>query len=176
MKLLATLAFACSALAVSQALTLRDELSPQALELAKADYANMNGTPSAHISQIPADIEEKLLVHAQTEIDAEGDRFSEKSPGANDMRLYYLLRVTRATKRALAAASATGKPDNHLLGRAYTCDLLAKTTIGFGRFQGWKFMRDGPACLDVPDNARLQEVNVAQQKLIDDLKTNSSPQ
>ncbi len=79
----------------------------------------MNATPSAHFfSQVPADIEEKLLALAQSEIDTEGERFTEKSPGANDMKLYYLLRVTRETKRALAAASAIGKPDNHLLGRA----------------------------------------------------------
>ena len=87
------------------------------------------------------------------------------------MKLYYLLRITHETKRAVALASATGKPDNHLLGRAVSCDLLTKTTIGFGKFQGWRFMRDGSSCLDVPNNARLQEVNVAQQKLIDELRT-----
>ncbi len=177
MKPLAALAFACCTLAVFQTLSLRDEISPQALQLAKADYATMNGTPSAHSSQIPGEsvIEQKLLALAQSEIDAEGDRFTERSPAANDMKLYYLLRVTRETKRAVALASATGKPDNHLLGRAVTCDLLAKTTVGFGKFQGWRFMRDGSSCLDLPNDARLQEVNVAQQKLIDELNVIGTP-
>jgi hypothetical protein len=174
MKPLAALAFACCTLAVSQTLSLRDEISPQALQLAKADYATMNATPSAHSPQIPSesDIEARFLALAQSEIDAEGERFTERSPAANDMKLYYLLRVTRETKHALAAASAKGKPDNHLLGRAFNCDLLAKTTIDFGKFQGWKSIGVSP-CLDLPNNARLQEVNVAQQKLIDELHTDS---
>ena len=90
------------------------------------------------------------------------------------MRLYYLLRVTRETKRALAAASAKGKPDNHLLGRAFNYDLLMKTTLDFGKFQGWKSIGVSP-CLDLPNNARLQEVNTAQQKLIDELTANPTP-
>jgi hypothetical protein len=170
MKPFAALAFAFSALAVSQTLSLRDEISSQAIQLAKADYATMNATPSAHSPLVPSesDFEQKLLALAQSEIDAEGDRFTEKSPGANDMRLYYLLRVTRETKRALAATSAKGKPDNHLLGRAFNCDLLMKTTLDFGKFQGWKSIGVSP-CLDLTINARLQEVNVAQQNLIDEL-------
>ena len=180
MKPIAALAFACSAVAVSQSLTLRDEIAPQALQLAKADYATMNATPSTHSPQIPgeSDLEQKLLTFAQSEIDAEGDRFTEKSPGANDMRLYYLLRVTREIKRALATAStpssANAKPDVHLLGRAFNCDLLTKTTIDFGKFQGWQSIGVSP-CLDVPNNARLQEVNMAQQKLIDELSAIPKP-
>jgi hypothetical protein len=177
MKPLAALAFACCTAAASQTLSLRDEISPQALQLAKAEYGTMSATPSAHSPQIPSEseIEQKLLALAQSEIDAEGDRFTEKSPAVNDMKLYYLLRVTRETKRAVALAGVTGKPDNHLLGRAVSCDLLTKTTIGFGKFQGWK-PNGGSPCLDIPNNARLQEVNVAQQRLIDELKTNPSPQ
>ncbi len=34
---------------------------------------------------------------------------------------------------------------------------------------------DGPPCLDVPNNARLQEVNLAQQKLISELTANATP-
>jgi hypothetical protein len=177
MKAFTALAFACSALAVSQTLSLRDEISPQALQLAKADYATMNATPSAHSPQIPSesDLEQKLLTLAQSEIDAEGERFTEKSPGANDMRLYYLLRVTRETKRAVATASATGRPDNHLLGRAVTCNNLAKTTLSFGKLPGWRFMLGGSPCLDIPNDARLQEVNIAQQKLIEELSANPTP-
>jgi hypothetical protein len=157
-------------------LSLRDDISPQALQLAKADYATMNATPTAHSPQISgeSEIEQKLLALAQSEIDAEGDRFTEKSPAANDMKLY-LLRVTRETKRVVALASATCKPDNHLLGRAFICDQLAKTTISFAKFQGWRVLGDGPSCLDVPNNARLQEVNVAQQKLINELQANTAP-
>ena len=178
MKTIAALSFISASLSTSQTLSLRDEISPQALQLAKADYATMRATPSAHSPQIPSEseTEQKLLALAQSEIGAEGDRFTEKSPAANDMKLYYLLRVTRETKRAVALAGVTDKPDNHLLGRAVTCDLLTKTAIGFGKFQGWRFMRDGSSCLDIPNNARLQEVNVAQQKLIDELKASPSPQ
>ena len=57
MKPLAALAFACCALALSQTLSLRNEISPQALQLAKADYVTMNATPSAHSPQIPAESE-----------------------------------------------------------------------------------------------------------------------
>jgi hypothetical protein len=82
MKILAALAFACCSFALSQTLSLRDEISPQALQLAKADYATMNATPSAHSPQIPSesDLEQKLLTLAQSEIDSEGVRFAEKSP------------------------------------------------------------------------------------------------
>jgi hypothetical protein len=177
MKPLAALAFACCILAVSQTLSLRDEISPQALQLATAEFATMNATPSAHSPQIPgeSESEQKLLALAQSEIDAEGDRFTDRSPAANDMKLYYLLRITRETKCAVALASATGKSDNHLLGRAVSCDLLAKTTIGFGKFQGWRVLRDGPPCLDIPNNARPQEVIVAQQKLIAELSPIPKP-
>jgi hypothetical protein len=172
------LAFACGTFALSQTLSLRDEISPQALQLAKADYATMSGPASAPFKPAVGlsgnQIEQNLLDLAQSEIDAEGDPFTEKSPGANAMRLYYLLRVTRETKRVLAAASAKGAPDNHLRSRAFNCDLLAKTTISFGKFQGWKTY-GGSACLDLPNNARLQEVNAAQQKLIEDLTTIPAP-
>jgi hypothetical protein len=176
MKFLAPLAIACCSFALSQTLSLRDEISPQALQLAKADYATMNATPSAHSLQIPdtSESEQNLLNLAQSEIDAEGERFTEKSPGANDMRLYYLLRVTRETKRALAVASAHAKPDNHLLGRAFNCDLLMKTTLDFGKFQGWKSIGVSP-CLDLPNSARLQEVNTAQQKLVNELNAKPTP-
>jgi hypothetical protein len=176
-KTVAAFSLIAGSLCLSQTLSLRDEISPRALELAKADYATMNATPSVHSPQIPSEsaTDAKLLALAQSEIDAEGDRFTEKSPAANDMKLYYLLRVTRETKRAVALASVTGKPDNHLLGRAVSCDLLTKTTISFGKFQGWKSY-GGSSCLDIPNNARVQEVNIAQQKLIDELATHPSPQ
>jgi hypothetical protein len=180
MKLLAAFVLACSALAVSQTLSLRDEISPQALQLAKADYATMSGPTSAPFKPVVGlsgeELEAKLFALAQSEIDAEGDRFSEKSPGANDMRLYYLLRITRALKRPLAAANAKGgKPDLHLLDRAFVCNELTKTTLVFGKFQGWRDSIDGPGCLDIPRNARLQEANVAQKKLIDELTVNATP-
>ena len=178
MKILAALAIACCSFALSQTLSLRDEISPQALQLAKADYATMSGPAGAPfkpaVGLSGSELEAKLLTLAQSEIDAEGERFTEKSPGANDMRLYYLLLVTRETKRALAAASAKGKPDNHLLGRAFNCNLLMKTTLDFGKLQGWKSIGVSP-CLDLPNNARLQEVNTAQQKLINELSPNPTP-
>jgi hypothetical protein len=49
-----------------------------------------------------------------------------------------------------------------------------KTTLEFGKFQGWKSIGASP-CLDLPFNARLQEVNKAQQKLIDELSANPIP-
>src|SRR5271154_5668200 len=109
MKSLAALIFACCALAAAQTLSLRDEISPQALQLAKADYETMSAPSGAHfepgVGLSGSDLEVKLLAVAQSEIDAEGERFAEKSPSANDMRLYCLLRVTRETKRAVAAAN-----------------------------------------------------------------------
>jgi len=54
-KSLSALIFTCSALISAQTLSLRDEISPQALKLAKADYATMSATPSAHASQIPSE-------------------------------------------------------------------------------------------------------------------------
>jgi hypothetical protein len=176
-KPLAAVVFAYCALASPQTLSLRDEISPQALELAKADYATMSGPADAPFKPAVGlsrhENEEKLLALAQSEIDAEGDRFTEKSPGANDMKLYYLLRATRETKRAVAAAKVKGKPDDHLLSRAYICDQLTKTTIGFGKLQGWRVFGNGPPCLDLPNNARLQEVNAAQQKLLSDLEADA---
>jgi hypothetical protein len=167
-KFIAVLACACFSVAFAQTLSLRDEISPQVLKLAKADYDSMNAKPDASSTRPPEEnsIEESLLKLAQAEIDSEGDLFSEKGPGANDLRLYYLLRVTRELKWVLAVESASGKSDNHLLSRAVTCDLLAATTISFAKFQGWKIKRDGPSCLDIPNDARIQEVNLAQQKLI----------
>ena len=91
------------------------------------------------------------------------------------MRLYYLAPSHHAKPNAPSPPPAPpATPDNHLLSRAFICDQLAKTTIGFGKFQGWRVLGDGPPCLDVSNNARLQEVNVAQQKLIGVLNDNRS--
>jgi hypothetical protein len=156
----------------AQILSLRDEISPQALKLAKADYESMKAKPDVFSTRSPegSSIEAALLEVAQMEIDSEGDLFSEKGPGANDLRLYYLLRITRQLKWTLASESASGKTDNHLLSRAVTCDLLTATTISFAKFQGWKIKRDGPSCLDIPNDARIQEANLAQQELISELQ------
>jgi hypothetical protein len=166
---IAALLLACCSLATSQTLSLRNELSPQALELAREDYATMSATPTAHSAQIPSesDFEAKLLALAQDEIEAEGDRFTEKSPASNDMRLYYLLRVTRMTKWTLGAVSPSGKPDNRILARAISCNQLAKVTLQTRKPQGWWA---GVPCLELPNTPRLQEANVAQQKLIEDLQ------
>lgn len=175
MRRKAALLLACCGVAISptlvaQTLSLRDKISDQALQLARDDYATMSAAPTAHSAQIPSesDVEAKLLALAQDEIEAEGDRFTEKSPGANDMKLYYLLRVTRMTKWALGVVSLSGKPDNRILARAVSCNLLTKTTLQTGKPQGW---RAGVPCLDLPNNPRLQEANVAQQKFIEDLQT-----
>src|SRR5271163_666761 len=131
MRAFTALAFACCSLAISQTLSLRNEMSPQALELATADFESMSGPVGTHSVKVAdeSEIEGKLLKLAQVEINSEGDLFSEKSPGANDLRLYYLLRVTRQLKWAVEAQSHSGKPDNRLLGREVSCDNLSKVTI-----------------------------------------------